>query len=142
MRILCMHIVGLIPFKSSIDHPIALLCFFNTSTSLSSCNRSRCEFIMAGHLLSASRKTYFKFSGSCFNSAPFLGSSFYPSTKGCLRSSHRFCLELLNMGLASIIATTLASSSSTASSLLHTDELNTLSKGNCCSCKEFSLVQI
>src|SRR3954470_21714061 len=98
MRILCMHIVGLIPFKSSIDHPMALLCFFNTSTSLRSCTRSRCEFMMARHLLSASRKTYFKFSGSCFNSAPFLGSSFFSSTKGCLRSSHRFCLELFDYG--------------------------------------------
>lgn len=130
MRILCMQIVGLIPFKSSISHPIEFLYFLKTWMSFSSWTLFRLEFIIVGHLPSVSRKTYLRFTRSCFNCAPFLDSLLSYDDWGCHKYFHGCGRDPFQGGCASIMDNTSNSLFSTSLSLSKTDKLSTLSKGN------------
>ena len=102
-----MQIVGLIPFKSLIAHPIAPFYFLSTLMSWSSWTYFKLELIIAGHCSSVSRKIYLRFSGSCFNFVPFFTSYFSSGACGGLKFSHSCGFDLFHGGCASNIASTL-----------------------------------
>lgn len=66
--ILCMTTEGLIPLMSSIDHPIASLCSFRTSSSFHSRASSRSEPMITGKDSEGPRNSYLRVSGSSFMS--------------------------------------------------------------------------
>ena len=65
----CIQIEGLIPFKSTIVHPIAYLCSFNTSNRLFSWSFSRSKAMMIGMVLLDPGKAYLSLSSNGFNSS-------------------------------------------------------------------------
>ncbi|KAJ0770565.1 hypothetical protein HanPI659440_Chr07g0259091 [Helianthus annuus] len=72
--ILCMTIDGLIPLRSAIVHPIALLFSFKTSNNACSWANSKLEAIMTGKVSLSPKNTYFKWLGKSLSSN-FGGSS-------------------------------------------------------------------
>ena len=69
-RILCIHMEGLIPFKSSIDQAMVPLYFLRISSSFFSLLYVKSANIITGLDFSASRKAYFKCSGNYFRIKP------------------------------------------------------------------------
>jgi hypothetical protein len=70
----CIQMDGSIPFRSTTVHPIASLCFFNTSNRLSSWSFYRFEAMMTGRVSLAPRKACLSLSSRGFNSS-FSGDS-------------------------------------------------------------------
>ena len=70
ISLLCMHIDGLIPFKSSIDQAMASLCCLRISTILCSFYEVKSTTMITGLDLSSLRKTYFKCLGNSFKISP------------------------------------------------------------------------
>lgn len=127
-----MHIVGLIPFKSPMVHPITLLYFFSTCINFSSSFSCNPKLIISGQLFSTSRKTYFRFSSNCFNYVlvPVSASFFVSASRRALKSSHRCSLDL-NQGDCSSNKTSISFSLAFSLSFISwVDKLRTLSKGN------------
>lgn len=87
---------GLIPFKSSMVHPIELLYFFSIFTNFFSSFSCSPKLIIAGQFFSEFKKTYFKLSGICSNYVLVLDSFFLLASKGTLKSSHMCALYLIH----------------------------------------------
>ena len=70
IRILCMQIDGLIPFKFLIDQAIASLYFLRVSTTFFSFSEVRSVAMITGLDFSSPKNAYFKCLGSSFRISP------------------------------------------------------------------------
>ena len=66
--ILCMHVAGLIPFKSAIVHPIAPLYLESTFSNASSCGPVKSLEIITGKLSLEPKKEYLRCEGRVLSS--------------------------------------------------------------------------
>ena len=104
MRILCIHIDGLISFRSSIDQAIASLFFQRISTTFCSFSVDKFVAIIISFDLSSSRNTYFRCLGNSFKISPleifYASYTFFSLLISCSLLSFKLKVTSINSSLA------------------------------------------